>query len=277
MIPLKDYNPTARLPFVTILIILACAAIYFFVQPVGQGLFTQRTMDAETKEVDWDLRHAAIPCELTEGRPLTEAEVRATFENNDSTACTSDPVGPRFATHKNVYLAVLYSMFLHGKRAAPRRQHALPLGLRQQHRGSDATARLRRLLPCWGCGRDGDPRAAQPELDGASRRRFGCDRRRSWAPTSSCSRTRKILTIVPLFLAFLARIRAKWVLIFWFIEQFFVNPNSGVAWAAHVGGFVFGAIVAFVLRDRLRPPRRPLAGLSHWPAVRLPSHHDPQR
>jgi len=64
-----------------------------------------------------------------------------------------------------------------------------------------------------------------------------------------------VLTIVPLFLAFLARIRAKWVLGFWFIEQFFVNPNSGVAWAAHVGGFVFGAIVAFALRDRLRPPR----------------------
>jgi membrane associated rhomboid family serine protease len=46
---------------------------------------------------------------------------------------------------------------------------------------------------------------------------------------------------------------------FFFIEQFFVNPNSGVAWAAHVGGFVFGAIVAFALRDRLRPPRQRVA------------------
>jgi uncharacterized membrane protein len=44
------------------------------------------------------------------------------------------------------------------------------------------------------------------------------------------------------------------LLAFWFVTQFFVNPNSGVAWAAHVGGFVFGAVVALLFRRRLAPP-----------------------
>jgi membrane associated rhomboid family serine protease len=42
----------------------------------------------------------------------------------------------------------------------------------------------------------------------------------------------------------------------WFVEQFFVNPNEGVAWMAHVGGFVFGALVAVVIgRRRTAVPR----------------------
>jgi len=51
----------------------------------------------------------------------------------------------------------------------------------------------------------------------------------------------------------MASIRAKWFLGFWFVLQFFTNPAEGVAWVAHVGGFVFGAMVALVFGDRLRP------------------------
>ena len=42
--------------------------------------------------------------------------------------------------------------------------------------------------------------------------------------------------------------RAKWVLGFWFVLQFFTSPNSGVAWAAHVGGFVFGVVIGLIVR-----------------------------
>jgi membrane associated rhomboid family serine protease len=50
-----------------------------------------------------------------------------------------------------------------------------------------------------------------------------------------------------------------WIMLgVWFITQFFTNPNSGVAWVAHVGGFVFGAVVALVLRKRPGvPPQWP--------------------
>ena len=58
-----------------------------------------------------------------------------------------------------------------------------------------------------------------------------------------------------IFLIILIRdIPAYWLLGFWFVLQFFTSPSSGVAWVAHVGGFVFGALVALVLRNRLRPP-----------------------
>jgi membrane associated rhomboid family serine protease len=51
-----------------------------------------------------------------------------------------------------------------------------------------------------------------------------------------------LLFVVP------ARIRAKWLLTFWFVLQFFTEPNSGVAWAAHVGGFVFGMLFGLAVR-----------------------------
>jgi membrane associated rhomboid family serine protease len=65
-------------------------------------------------------------------------------------------------------------------------------------------------------------------------------------------RIRALIFIIP------ADVPAYLLLGFWFILQFFTSPSSGVAWMAHVGGFIFGAIVAFALRNRLRPaPARP--------------------
>ncbi len=43
-------------------------------------------------------------------------------------------------------------------------------------------------------------------------------------------------------------VRAKWFLAFWFVTQFFVGAESGVAWVAHVGGFVFGVFIGLVVR-----------------------------
>jgi membrane associated rhomboid family serine protease len=40
---------------------------------------------------------------------------------------------------------------------------------------------------------------------------------------------------------------------FWFVLQFFTAPGSGVAWMAHVGGFVFGLLVGLLLRNRAKP------------------------
>ena len=75
--------------------------------------------------------------------------------------------------------------------------------------------------------------------------------------------------ILALFVIFFREVRAKWLLALWvalqFVEPF--NPNSGVAWVAHVGGFVFGVLVALVLRA--------LGGAR--PGPRLPSFGSPYR
>ena len=61
----------------------------------------------------------------------------------------------------------------------------------------------------------------------------------------------RVRTLVFLgFFVVFPRISARWLLIFWLVSQFFVNPNEGVAWVAHVGGFIFGAVVAMLWRTR---------------------------
>ena len=46
-------------------------------------------------------------------------------------------------------------------------------------------------------------------------------------------------------------------LVIWFVLQFFTSPTSGVAYMAHIGGFVFGLLVALSLRDDGGLRRRP--------------------
>jgi membrane associated rhomboid family serine protease len=70
-----------------------------------------------------------------------------------------------------------------------------------------------------------------------------------------------------------ARVRCIWILIIfittiyvpawvllglWFLSQFFI-PTPGVAWMAHVGGFITGVVLVWVFasrRKRAVPPRR---------------------
>jgi hypothetical protein len=68
-----------------------------------------------------------------------------------------------------------------------------------------------------------------------------------------------ILTIVPLFILwFTVRIPAIVFIGLWFVMQFFSGVQSlsvpgaanagGVAWWAHVGGFVLGVVLALIVR-----------------------------
>ena len=64
----------------------------------------------------------------------------------------------------------------------------------------------------------------------------------------------KVLSLIPIvfFIGFV-ELPAAAVLGIWFVMQFFTNPNEGIAWLAHVGGFVAGAAIAYSLR-RFLPP-----------------------
>ncbi|MCK4593818.1 rhomboid family intramembrane serine protease [bacterium] len=71
----------------------------------------------------------------------------------------------------------------------------------------------------------------------------------------------RILTLVPLVIIFWAiRLPAFIVLPFWFITQLFsgwhsitATMSSGVAWFAHIGGFLAGGIYLWFNRRRFRP------------------------
>ncbi|MEO1017267.1 MAG: rhomboid family intramembrane serine protease [Pseudomonadota bacterium] len=56
----------------------------------------------------------------------------------------------------------------------------------------------------------------------------------------------RVLIFVPISIMFIHYIRARILLIIWFVLQIFwalinINEEGGVAWWAHIGGFLFGA------------------------------------
>jgi len=67
-----------------------------------------------------------------------------------------------------------------------------------------------------------------------------------------------VTTLIPaLFLFFTVQIPAVLMLGYWFLIQFFsgvaslgVSNQGGVAWWAHIGGFLLGAVLVVGLRKR---------------------------
>jgi membrane associated rhomboid family serine protease len=66
----------------------------------------------------------------------------------------------------------------------------------------------------------------------------------------------RVHVLIPFGFLFLHTIRAGWLLGFWFVFQLlsgvFGDASSGVAFWAHVGGFVAGVALILVMRDRRR-------------------------
>jgi len=94
--PIRDLNPTRVFPYVTLLLIAANGLVYFFWQPHGGP-----------REQEFLYRHAAIACEVTNGRPLT-------IEEYQLDACRPDAPGQTIFPNKTVELSLFTSMFLHG-------------------------------------------------------------------------------------------------------------------------------------------------------------------
>jgi membrane associated rhomboid family serine protease len=240
VLPLKDENPTQHKPVATLAIILACAAIYLLWQP---------TPTAETAaDLRFTFERAAVPCEVVEGRPLTVDELRATYQLGRIEACdVGSPDSPAGFPDKSVWLSVLVSMFLHGSLL---------------HLGGN-------LLFLWIFGNNIEDHLGVPRFvafyvvggvvatlthvalnldstvpmvgaSGAIAAVMGAYL--VWFPDAP------VRTLVMFLFITLVRVRARWVLGFWFVLQFFTSPNSGVAWAAHVGGFVFGVVVGLAVR-----------------------------
>ena len=250
MLPLKDYNPTERLPWVTILLIATNLVVF---------LLVQRPYDRGLNSAEFSYHYAAIPCELTVGRPLSLGEARRTIRLGDNEACDRTSQGddaPPVFPGKQVYLAVIYSMFLHGGwlhiggnmlflwvfgNNIEDRMGPLPYLLFYLVAGVVATFAHVAVQP-----------SSTVPLIGASGAVAGV--MGAYLVLFPNVQIRSLLIFI---LVLIRDIPAKWLLGFWFVFQFFTNPAEGVAWVAHVGGFVFGALVAFLLRDKLRPSRTP--------------------
>ena len=96
VIPLADRNPTRRTPWVTRLLVLANVTVFVLLTPWAGGECAQVAFYQ-----DW----GAVPLEVVQGEPLSAGQQSGT----PAADCGLAP-----AADKDVYAAVLAAMFLHG-------------------------------------------------------------------------------------------------------------------------------------------------------------------
>lgn len=226
MLPIRDINPTAIRPLITLLVIGLNAVVFFFVQPA-----------AGPAAEEFTYRNAAIACEVTTGSPLAVAEIR-------SGVCSEggEPVFP----DKNIAVSVLASMFLHAGLAhiafnmwslwifGNNVEEAFgPTGFTVLYLASGVAATAGFIVT--------NPDLTVP-LVGASGAIAGV-----MGSYLVLFPRHQVMTLV--FVRIVA-IRSVWFLGIWFVSQFLLT-DAGVAWEAHVAGFAFGAIVTLPFRRRL--------------------------
>jgi membrane associated rhomboid family serine protease len=228
LFPIRDLNPTRVFPIVTIALIAINVAAYFMWQP----------HDTAADEESFLYQNAAVACELTTGAPLTPDEIQ-------TGVCRDDGGAPEFPD-KNIWLSTAVSMFLHGGIA-----HLLfnmwflwifgnnieeaygAIGYLLVYLASGIAATAAFVLV--------NPQATAPMI-GASGAIAGV-----LGAYLVLFPRHKILS---LFLYFFVHVPAGLYLIVWFLLQF-ATQDEGVAWEAHVGGFVFGALLTLVMRPLL--------------------------
>ena len=246
MIPLKDENPARTFPVITIALIAACVLVWIGVQGAGE----------REDNDEFTVKTAAIPCEVLEGRPLSLDEIRDTFGPlHDDTSCVDDPQTPALFPHKRVWVALVYSMFMHGSWI-----HLLGNMLFLWVFGNNIEDRLGKM---WflvfylaaGLAATAAHIAIQPDstvpLVGASGAIAGV--MGAYLVLFPNVEIRSLIFLG--FFVLFRDVRAKWLLGIWLVSQFFINPNEGVAWMAHVGGFLFGVLIGLVLRAAGEPER----------------------
>jgi membrane associated rhomboid family serine protease len=227
LIPIRDINPTVIRPVVTLALIAINVAVFFLVQPQAPSGDADR----------FAYEYAAIPCELRSGDPLDVQEIT-------SGNCREAPGGNEAFPDKIVFLGLLSSMFLHGGFAhlafnmwslwifgnnveeafGTAGYIALYLAGGVLATIGYAVFNLDSTIPLVGAS------GAIAAVMGAYLVLFP---------------THRILSLV--FVFFVA-VPAVLFIGFWFLGQFGIDPASNVAWEAHVAGFAFGVVVAFLLR-----------------------------
>ncbi len=221
-----------------------CAVVYFIVQPTP--------LSSTRDDVVFFIDHAAIPKELVNHRPLTGCEIAEQPSGGvgqRANGCDV-PVSPG----KPVWFAAIASLFMHGSIT-----HLLgnlvffwvfgnnvedrlkPVGFLLFYLVGGVVATLGHV---WV-----DPNSVIPVVGASGSIAAVMGAYVVWWPRA------RVQTLIFFFLSL--RLPAALVLLAWFTLQFFTGGESGVAWVAHVAGFIFGALVATVLRGRstARPAR----------------------
>ena len=222
MIPLRDANPTSRTPWVTLGLIAANVVAFFLWEPI--------TGTREEQQLFF-VCEGAIPRELSGFEALRETQ--------------------ELCGGKSFLVSLFSSMFLHADflhigfnmlylwvfgNNVEDRMGKVPVLLFYLLAG--IAAAYAQVVP--------DPDSLTP-LVGASGAIAG-----ALGAYLVMFPSARVLTLIPIFFFIqLMEIPAIFLLGFWFVLQAFqgvgtIGAETGVAWFAHIGGFVFGAGVALL-------------------------------
>jgi membrane associated rhomboid family serine protease len=244
LIPIRDANPSLTRPVITWLVIASAAYVFFAIQPTTEDLFSEFLFE-----------YAAIPCELTTLSPLDSGDVQA---------CNANDVGTPFFPAKNLLASAFISMFLHANLA-----HLIGnlwslwiFGNNVEDAygsGGYVLLYLASGLAATAAFVFTNPGEVTP-LVGASGAISGV-----MGAYLVLFPSARVVSVFPIFFFIPVALPAALFLILWFAGQFaLIGGATGIAWQAHVGGFLFGAAVSFLLRGpllrRVEGHRRKLAG-----------------
>ena len=236
VIPIRDDNPTRTKPVLTIAIIAACLYIFAAIQPHQSG-----------EEVEFLARHAAIPCEVVHADPISN---ELSQECDGQLQIPGLPGSVEPFPDKNVFLAVVVSMFLHGSWL-----HVLGNMLFLWVFGDnveDAMGHIRYLFFYLACAAGGAflhgiiAPDSQAPLIGASGAIAGI-------VTAYLILHPRVKIWILAFARIPLRLPAWIVLALWILFQFAMIGLRGedeVSWAAHIGGIVTGAVLVLFLRRK---------------------------
>jgi membrane associated rhomboid family serine protease len=249
VLPVHDDNPTRRVPFVTYALI-AINVVVFVLSPVATHVIGSDPVKEECRQVAFFDHYAAKPHELLTNRQ--DPPTRVVDSRTGQTVC------PVPSYKKEPFVSVLYAMFLHGGWL-----HLLGNMLFLYVFGNnveDRLGRLKYLAFYLGCGYvatygfslfEPGSHAALVGASGAIAGVLG-----AYLVLFPRASVLSLLT----FLFFLpVRLPAWLVLGSWFVMQYLfferagLAAGSGVAYGAHVIGFLAGAALVWHLRDTGRP------------------------
>jgi membrane associated rhomboid family serine protease len=259
MLPIRDENPTHHLPIVTLAIIALNIVAFLFWQPSFEG---------EQEQGEFFYCNALIPYEVINMENLAQAEDLPSEGREEA------QLEREICPNKSWLFSVFASMFLHGG--------WLHIGGNMLFLwvfGNNVEDKLRPVLyVLFYLGAGIAATVAQVALVHTGENAFIPNIGASGAVAGVLGAyivmfpRRRVLTLVMLFFITFVYLPAFVVLGLWFVLQFIsgitsltpenVNAGGGVAFWAHIGGFVFGAALAtlFFPKERFTatpPPPRP--------------------
>ncbi len=251
MFPIKDENPTFSTPVVTILLIAINVVVFMF--QLSRG-------GSQIEEARFFVCNASIPYEVTHGERIADARSRG-FQFEDQIDNAFAELERQECPQKNVWLSVVQSMFLHGSIL-----HIAGNMLFLWVFGNNVEDRLGKLKYIAFYLLSGVaatyaqsyvfPGSATP-LVGASGAIAGI--LGAYLLMFPRARIRHLVLII--FFITMIELPAWASIGLWFLLQLVqgvgsVTADTGVAYMAHIGGFLAGMLLLLVFRPK---PAEPVA------------------